>query len=196
MASSHRSDWLTARDEYFDTLDLKHPDHPYKEQLQKWRDQIVLEEAEGRARNLSSKVQTQFSEPHTNSERQYVSFDTLATKAADSGNEVGAAAYWQEMARVLKPDNPDERPWHLLAIGRANELETKIKERRTFVTDQLSRAEEADRAGRPNEAQTIRAMLRDKYGRYSDMADLLGTAPAQKPEPAPPPASPEAAPKG
>ena len=87
MASSHRSDWITARDEYFDTLDRKHPDHPYKEQLRKWRDQIILDEADGRARNLSSTVQTQFSEPHTNAERQYVSFDVLATKAAGEGNE-------------------------------------------------------------------------------------------------------------
>ena len=32
MASSHRSDRLTARDEYLDALDRKFPDHPYKEQ--------------------------------------------------------------------------------------------------------------------------------------------------------------------
>jgi serine/threonine-protein kinase len=187
MSSSHRSDWITARDEYFDTLDRKHPSHPYKEQLQKWRDQILLDEAEGRARNLSSKVQTQFSEPHTNAERQYVSFDILATKASDAGDEVGAVNYWREMARVLKPDNPDERSWHLLANRRAEELESKIKERRTFVTDQLSRAEEADRTGRPNEATTIRTMLRDKYLRYTDMKDLLRAEPAANPDSGTPP---------
>ena len=96
MASPHRADWITARDEYFDALDRNHPDHPYKGQLQKWRDQILLDEAEGRARNLSSKVQTQFSEPHTDAERQYVSFDALATKAADAGNEAAALTYSRE----------------------------------------------------------------------------------------------------
>ena len=81
------------------------------------------------------------------------------------------------MARVLKADDPDERPWHLLAIQRAEELETKIKERRAFVTDQLAKAEAAMRAGRPNEAVTIRAMLVDKYSHYTDMANLLGPPP-------------------
>ena len=88
MASSHRSDWLTAQEEYLDPLDHKHPGHPYSEQVQKWRDQILLDEAEGRARNLSSPVKTSFTEPHTDGERQYVSFDTLATRAAAEGNDL------------------------------------------------------------------------------------------------------------
>lgn len=174
MASSHRSDWIAARDEYFDVLDHKHPDHPYKAQLQKWRDQILLDEAEGRARNLSSKVQTQFSEPHTNAERQYVSFDTLAAKAVEVGNETAAVNYWREMTRMLRPDEPEDRPWYLLANQRAEELQARIKERRDFVTDQLSRAEEAMRSGRSGESATIRAMLKEKYGQYADLADLLG----------------------
>ncbi len=87
MASPHRSDWLTAQEEYLDTLDHKHPGHPYSEQIQEWRDRIQLDEAESRARNLSSPVKTSFSEPHTNGERQYVLFDTLATKDAAEGND-------------------------------------------------------------------------------------------------------------
>ena len=118
MASSHRSDWLTAREEYFDALDRKHPDHPYKEQLQKWRDKILLDEAEGRARNLSSKVQTQFSEPHTNAERQYVSFDTLAAKAVDAGNEVAArttGARWPGCSSRTTPRSGPGTCWHSAA---------------------------------------------------------------------------------
>ena len=180
MASSHRSDWLTAKEEYFDALDRKHPDHPYKEQLRKWRDQILLDEAEGRARNLSSPVKTQFSEPHSNGERQYVTFDTLAAKAIGEGNETMAAQYWRELARVLKPEDRDERPWYLLAVRRADELEAKIQERRAFVIDQLERADAALKAGRPNEAVAIRAMLSEKYAQYADLSDLLGTASGPK----------------
>jgi eukaryotic-like serine/threonine-protein kinase len=177
MASSHRSDWLTAQDEYLETLDKKHPNHRYKEQVQKWRDQILLDEAEGRARNLSSPVKTQFSEPHTNAERQYVSFDTLAIKAAGEGNEASAVTYWREMARMLQPDDREDRKWYLLAVKRANELEARIQERRTFVIDQLARADAALQAGRPNEAVAIRAMLREKYSHYADLAELLGPPP-------------------
>jgi serine/threonine-protein kinase len=181
MASPHRSDWLTAQEEYLDTLDHKFPGHPYAEQIQKWRDQIVLDEAEGRARNLSSPVKTSFSEPHTNGERQYVSFDALATKASADGNDPLALSYWNEMARVLKPDDREERKWYLLALKRASELETQMQVRRAFVIDQLGRANAAMQAGRPNESITIRAMLMEKYGHYSDLADLLGPPPQTPP---------------
>jgi eukaryotic-like serine/threonine-protein kinase len=182
MASSHRSDWLTAQEEYLDSLDHKHPGHPYSDQVQKWRDQIVLDEAEGRARNLSSPVKTSFSEPHTNGERQYVSFDTLATKASAEGNDALALSYWREMARLVKPDDREERKWHLLALKRASELESRMQERRAFVIDKLARADAALQAGRPSESVTIRAMLMEKYGHYSDLGDLLGL-PLQTPQP-------------
>ena len=134
MASTHRSDWLTAQEEYLDTLDKKYPGHAYAEQVRKWRDQILLDEAEGRARNLSSPVATVFSEPHTDSERQFVSFDTLARKATAEGNDELAVTYWKEMARLISSDDRDERKWHLLAVKRATELEKQIQERRGFVS--------------------------------------------------------------
>jgi eukaryotic-like serine/threonine-protein kinase len=177
MASSHRSDWLTAQEEYLDPLDHKHPGHPYSEQVQKWRDQILLDEAEGRARNLSSPVKTSFTEPHTDGERQYVSFDTLATRAAAEGNDLLALTYWREMARLIKPDDREERKWHLLALKRATELEARMQERRAFVIDQIARGDAATRAGRPNESVAIRAMLMEKYSQYTDLADLLGPPP-------------------
>ena len=92
---------------------------------------------------------------------------------------MAALTYWREMARVLKPDDRDERPWYLLALRRAQELETRIEERRAFVFDQLARADAALQAGRPNEAVTIRAMLKDKYSHYTDLADLLGHPPVR-----------------
>lgn len=147
MASSHRSDWLTAQEEYLDPLDHKHPGHPYSEQVQKWRDQILLDEAEGRARNLSSPVKTSFTEPHTDGERQYVSFDTLATRAAAEGNDLLALTYWREMARLIKPDDREERKWHLLAFKRATELEARMQERRAF-RDRPDRPRRRGDAGR------------------------------------------------
>jgi serine/threonine-protein kinase len=198
MASPHRSDWLTAREEYLDPLDRRFPDHPYKEQLRKWRDQILLDEAESRSKNLSSPVKTAFSEPQNNGERQYVSFDTLAQKAASRGDELMAMNYWKEMARVLKPDDREDRKWYLLAVRRADELETRIRERQEFVADQLQRAENAIRAGRPNEAVAIRSMLVEKYGHYTDLAGVLGTAavaPSAEQPPAPRPAPPGATPE-
>jgi len=182
MASSHRSDWLTAQEDFLDNLDRHHPGHPYSEQVQKWRDKILLDEAEGRARNLSSPVKTSFSDPHTDGERQYIAFDTLASRASAEGNDALAATYWREMAHLIKPDDREERKWHLLALQRATKLESQIQERRAFVIDKLARANAALQAGRPNESVTIRATLRENYGRYADLADLLGP-PSETPRP-------------
>jgi len=52
MDSKDRHDWTRARTEYLDPLDAKYPDNPYKEQTRDWRDQLLLEEAEGRAKFL------------------------------------------------------------------------------------------------------------------------------------------------
>jgi hypothetical protein len=87
------------------------------------------------------------------------------------------------MANVLKPDDREERPWYLLAVSRADELEAKIQERRAFVIDQLERAESAIRSGRPEDAVTIRNKLRENYSQYADLADLLGTSPSSNPQP-------------
>ena len=58
MASSKRSDWKEARDEYLDKLDQRFPNHPFREQIQKWRDKIALEDAERRAPYLNGPVPT------------------------------------------------------------------------------------------------------------------------------------------
>jgi serine/threonine-protein kinase len=175
MASPHRSDWMTAQEEYLDVLDRKHPDHPFQSDVRRWRDRIALDEANRRAKILGSPVQTQLSEPRTNAERQYVSFSSLAAKASASGDDTQAAELWREMARVTSPDDREERKWHILAVQRAEETESQMHERRIFVVDQVARADRALQAGRPSEAMAIRAMLKEKYGHYTDLADLLGT---------------------
>lgn len=197
MESSRRSDWLTALGEYVDPLDQRFPNHPYHVQTQAWRDVIALDEAESRSKMLESTTPSPFSEPKSNGERQYVAFFSLASKAAASGHEDLAANYWREMTGALNVDDPDDRKWILLSKKRAEELEKKIRERRTFVEQQLSKADAAFRGGRPNEAITIHAMLKEKFAQYADLADLLAPSlPPEAPaEPIAPVPTPEAAPK-
>ena len=202
MESSRRSDWIRARDEYFGPLDEKFPDHPYREQTHAWRDKIAVDEAEGRARLLASPTPTPFSQPQTEGERQFAAFHALASKAEAEGDEVTAERYWREMSRVVPDDDPDDRKWHLLASKRADALAARIAERRAFVERQRRKAIVALQSGRPREAANIEAMLREQYGRFTDLADLFaappepeegtGVAPepeaqpaAEKPKPAP-----------
>ena len=188
MASTHRTDWLTARDEYLEPLDRRFPQNPYHEQTAKWRDKILLDEAEGRASILAAPVKTRLSDPNTNAERQFVMYNSVTTDASNRRDDLAAVQEWRKMAKVLKPDDLEERPWYLLALRRAEQLEAAIQDRRQFVMKQLQIADEAIRTGHPNQAIAIRSKLVEQYGGYTDLADLFPPAPASVPvQPAPAP---------
>ena len=85
---------------------------------------------------------------------------------------------WQELAEALKTDDPDDRHgtcWRCIAPSSSK---TTINDRRQFVLKQLELAEDALRAGRPNEAIAIKSKLIDQYSRYTDLADLFPAPPA------------------
>ena len=182
MASRHSADRLTARDEYLDALDRRFPDHPYKEQAGEWRDLLLLEEVEGRAKTLSSPVKIPPPCPRTTYEGKYVVYDGLAAKAAAEGDESQAAIYWREMSKAFNPEDPDQRKWYLLAVEAcrgARDQDPRSPGLRDRATRAKARA--AFDAGRPTEALTIQATLKEKYGQFRD---LDGPARAARPGPA------------
>ena len=147
MASTRRSDWKTARDEYIQDLDDRFPDHPYQQQTREWRDKILLEDAEKRGENLASGLNISFTKPSNDTERKFVIANQSAAKFAESGDELGAVAIWQKMADQLaeaakphKNGDPEERQWYLLALRRVVELDNRIKDRREFVETQREAA--------------------------------------------------------
>ncbi len=178
MASTHRSDWITARDEYLEPLDRRFPQNPYRDQTAKWRDKILLDQAESRANFLSSPIKTRLTEPQTDPERQFVVYHTVATQASERRDDLEAAKQWREMAATLKPDDPEERPWHLLALHRAEQVEAAIQDRRKFVEKQFQIAQEAMRTGHRDQATAIRDKLIEQYAGYTDLPELAPPAPA------------------
>jgi hypothetical protein len=190
MASTSRHDWRTALDEYIIPLDERFPDHPHREQTRAWRDQIMLEEVEGRASNLSSPAKTAFNEPRDNLERSFVLTDAVAADASKRGDDLTAISEWQKFAQQMKPDDPEQRKWHLVGLKRAKSLENEIALRRQYVEKQLQLAMEAFRAGRTNQGETINSKLREQYAKYTDLADLF------PPSPAPAEATPKTPPPG
>jgi hypothetical protein len=182
MASTKRGDWLEARDEYLDKLDQRFPDHPYREQVQKWRDKISLEDAERRGSVLSSPIKNSLTEPATNPERLFKVTNAVADEASGRGDDLAARDQWQKMAGQLKPEEPEDRRWYLLALHRAETLDRAMQDRRQIVIKLLSEADIAFRAGRTNEAITIRSKLFDDYSRYKDLSDLFPAQPANVPE--------------
>ncbi|MHB1558924.1 MAG: protein kinase domain-containing protein [Isosphaeraceae bacterium] len=193
MASTHRHDWMRAKDEYIDPLDRRFPRHPYREQTARWRDKILLNDAESRAVFLVGERLTPINEPKNNAEQLFRFTNELAARASRQGDDRAAWEAWKRMAASLKPDDQDDRMWYLLAIRRAEQLETAMQERRKFVETQLRLADEALRAGRPNQAITIRSNLYEQYGGYADLHDLLPKAavtPAAESAPSASPAAP------
>ena len=190
MASKNRSDWLDARDNYLDPLDRRFPNHRYREATRAWRDRILTIEAEDRARVLASGLAIKLTEPKDDNERTFVGFHTVAGASMEHGNELAAVQQWEMMKRQFRPDDPAQRPWYLLARKRVDDLRKSISERETMVDKLLQSAETADAEGRPREALEIRRRILDRYGRYTDLTELLRTAgliapPSDAPPPAP-----------
>ena len=122
-------------------------------------------------------------------------FNTVASASAEHGNELAAVEQWETMASQLQPDDPAQRPWYLLARKRADDLRKSIAQREEMVAKLLQSAEAADAEGRPREAMAIRREILARYGKYTDLADLLKTAgliapPTDAPPPTPAPTSP------
>ena len=180
MASSRRTDWKTAREEYMKELSQRFPNNPYQEKLREWRDKILLEDAENRGANLASGLDISLTRPVNNSERKFVVTNGVADAAKKRFDELAAMSQWQEMAEQLKdaakphfPDDPEERQWYLLALRRAEQLQNAIKDRREYVEKELALVDAAFRGGRPNEGVTLRAKLVEQFGKYTDLADLF-----------------------
>jgi hypothetical protein len=96
------------------------------------------------------------------------------------------------MAAKLKPDDPEERKWYLIAVHRADQLERTIRDRRKLVEDQIRLGEEFRQAGRTDAAMGIFNKLRDQYKDYTDLAELLASLPGPPPAGPTPPGSPAA----
>ena len=173
MASSRRADRNTALDEYIKPLDERFADHPYRDQTQKWRDQILLEDAESRGKNLTSGLDISLTRPDTDAERKFVIAHELASGAHNRGDDLTAIRQWQEFAQQVNPDDPDVRKWHLLALHRIKQLENQIKYRRQYVEKELGLAKIAFGAGRHNEALTIKSKLIEQFSRFTDLADIF-----------------------
>ena len=182
MASEERHDWVTARDEYLEPLDRRFPQNPYREQTAKWRDRILLDEAVSRSELLTAPVKTKFGEPINQPERLYVIAHAVAEEASKRGDDITAAQKWREFAGNLRPNDPEEHKWQLMALRQAEKLEATIQDRRRLVEEQMRIANQAEQAGRTAEAQTIRKKLVEQYSRYIDLADLF-PRPSQSDEP-------------
>lgn len=173
MASKSRADWITARDEYIEPLDQRFPNHPYREETRSWLDAILLRDAEGRAARLDSPVKTALTEPNTPVEHQYVATTRHAAELATKKDDLGIDRAWRDFSRQLHADDKDERGWYLLAQKRVADINQTMQNREKFVKGEIERAQAKFQAGAFEEASSIRRNLREEYGAYTSLDDVL-----------------------
>ncbi len=194
MASESRSDWDRAIKEYIDPLDNRFKDHPYRDQTRNWRDKVLLNNAENRAKYLTSGLKTTFSEPADDAERKFVIAYELAQGASNRKDDRTEISFWRDLSEQVSSSDkvPAERKWYLLALNRVQQLENAINDRRGIIEKQWQIAEAAFQSGRLEEAEDIKKTLIEQYGKYTSLADVfcairlsVGSAP-KTPEPTPP----------
>jgi serine/threonine protein kinase len=183
MAKTQRSDWLSAESMYLDELDRRLVDYPdkvqaeiWKAQAQAWRDRIALTGAEARADVLESGV-AGFKKPRIDGqgEQLYVAVYPEADAALKRRDDLDAARRWSDMAaRLEKEGDKKERGWVLLSRKKADEIEATVKARTKEIIILLERANDAEQKGRPDLALRLRLDLLDRFGKYTDAAELLG----------------------
>ena len=189
MATGERHKWAEAIETYVDPLDRRFPENPYKATTRGWRDKIALDRVEGRTRMLQSPVNTRLNQPNDRLEAQWVEYFALVSAAEKRGDDLAEQAAWKELSLLYRPDDAKERPLAPASrLRRAEEQRRQIDQRRARVEKSLARAEAAERAGRDDEARTIRDEVKNRDGQYTSVADLLPAPPAAvTPAPSAPP---------
>ena len=172
MASPQSTDWSIAREHYINELRRRFPEYR-KADVQAWYDKIALELVTRRAKVLEAPNLGALSQPKTKGEKLFVSVFNEAYADSKAGSDTEAARRWHDMIGVLDPNDPEERPWVLLAGMREAAVRKDIEERRKVVAAMLDRADKLDSEGDAPAAARLRADAVRRYGDRRELADLL-----------------------
>ena len=170
MASPQAGEWRRADREVLSELDRRFPDL-YVEQKQAWRDRIELEKTRGRAGVLENL--TALSKPKPGVEEIYVDVYREATRQGLAGRDEDATRAWEGLARALKSDDPEQKPWRVLAEEKAQGLRAAMAARRKDAIALLDKADDLARQGKDAEAAEVRKDAATRFGTYVDLRDLL-----------------------
>jgi serine/threonine-protein kinase len=163
MRSDDPEDWHTGWNRYLRPLEEKYPEHPYREELGRFRRQIEEHEAQRQARRSGATAPI--------SEGQW--FYQQGLRLREQGDEATARRVWQNLTRAFA-DVPSEQAW----VRQAEEQLQKpaavtAKDRWTPVEEALDRACALRDEGKPAEAAAIWQSLEELYGSDPSAAPIL-----------------------
>jgi hypothetical protein len=164
MQSPDPQNWDEADKEYFEPLDEKYPDHPYKEQVAQFRAQIK-EHADLMRAEEQAKHETPMSEAHW--------FYLRGLRLRQQGDEQGAQDVWRKLIASFR-DVPSEKPWVRLAEqGLAHPEQSGDEKRWRSVYSALQRAKRLREEDKRAEADTIYEGLESLYRDDPSARDIL-----------------------
>jgi serine/threonine protein kinase len=166
MQSDDPSNWDEAFREYFDKLDEKYPGHPYKGQIEQFREKLE----EHRARVKAEKQAKQDDGPPSEAHWFYL----RGLRLRQQGDEKAARDVWRDLIASFRKV-PAEQPWVRLAEkelegqGRVGEKD----HRWASVRAALQRARQLRMEDKHDEANAIYTALEQLYRDDSAAGELL-----------------------
>jgi hypothetical protein len=155
MASSDPDDWEKAWEKYLGPLERKYPDHPHRDEVEEFRQQLNGHRAGRQAERKALQAGPM-------SEAQW--FYQEGLRLRQRGDEVGARRQWQALAEAFK-DVPSEAPWVRLAKKELDQGPDPNAPARQWgpVREAVKQAREFRAQGRGDQAEAILRGLKELY---------------------------------
>jgi serine/threonine-protein kinase len=160
MASEDYSDWLQAMNRFVEPLERRFPEHAYKEDVSKWRDQVALTAADRRAMVLDRSTIAALVKADGPAEDLYVKARDLAVLPTKENLYQELAGCWIRLAEALKPiesKDKNARGWILLADKRATDAKNKWTTETNSVLEKFRKWQQAKQFGSPMDEETTLA---------------------------------------
>ena len=160
MASEDYSEWLQAMNRFVEPLERRFPEHSYKEDVAKWRDQVALAGAERRAMVLDRSTIAALVKADGPAEELYVKARDLAVLPIKEGRHRDVAGCWIRLAEALKAvesKDKNARGWMLLSEKRATDARNKWLTDTNPVLEKYRKWQQAKQFGSPTDEETTLA---------------------------------------
>lgn len=147
MASDDPADWDRAWSTYFEPLERRFPDNPYKEAVRDYRRRIDERKAESKALKQS---------PQTGAAGDAMNLYALGQRLRKEGDLLAAERAWQDLIDIFAGVE-SEKTWVELARKRLAELQDAppLQDRRAAVLEAIQQAHTLDREAAEKRLQAI-----------------------------------------
>jgi serine/threonine-protein kinase len=177
--TGERHNRVLALEKYIDPLDKRNPKNAYQVTTREWREAMELLAVENRAKSLESPVLHELTTPHNEIETRWRDC-SLRVAAARNLHDKGklhddpyARELYRDLAKTYDEADSAQRPWHRLALKKAEAISQEIEDRRKQVDGLLEEMEGFRHHGRLDRLESRREQLEEMAHLYPDVKEHL-----------------------